>query len=536
MSTIPFLFVLLSIVLTGVMVQTLQKREVQNGEALARTFASSVRTGTLERNETLLDEPFLEALQEPNVVVVAVYFPTGQQLHSRVAEEKDMLDDLRTDLPFSKILAQLETRQQSVLVDVTSIDEAYFYVPIFNKQSGLRTSQNDTSQGESNIDTQLPSETLVGVAEVGISFELVKQTRNQIITFVALMTLIFVGMGSLLLRFIFTKWRAKTSQLEYAYEAERQIELKLRDTLTDLETRNQEIEQTNQELQEAQIMLRNQQAQLVESERLATLGELAGMVAHEINNALSGIGTPTDVIIRTPPLNEELIWDCWENDHEGYRLQSYLDTFREHWANIQEAAEMIQISGARARTVVRDLQGLVGGKSRKFGSVDVKDVLEETLRLQKKRLDLIEITVDADPGTLEVFSTPGQIGQIFMNLLFNAVFALKDKDQPTIAIGIHRVQDGVEIQFADNGCGMPAEIKSRIFEPFFTTKSDNGTGLGLSTVMRIVRDAEGTITVDSEPGCGTIFTIWFPSISNSETELNAEFISYETHNVPGQTE
>jgi len=270
--------------------------------------------------------------------------------------------------------------------------------------------------------------------------------------------------------------------------------------------------------QELEAKVNDRTQQLLESERLATLAGMAGMIAHEINNALSGINGPVEHILKLSPLDTDKIWECWEHDQEGNELSAYLEQRLKELEKVQSAAQLIQLAGVRTRTVVQDLQGLVGKRSLKRGSVDVGEVCRETIRIHQQQLE--HITLREQYGeNLNIISTSGQLGQIFTNLLNNAVHAVEGAEQPTIEISIQPQTsetsgadgiNGVEIRFRDNGYGIPEDVRKKMFEPFFTTKGEKGRGLGMSIILRIVKEHQGTIQVESEIGQGTTFIIWLP--------------------------
>ncbi|RMH71937.1 MAG: GHKL domain-containing protein [Gemmatimonadetes bacterium] len=271
-------------------------------------------------------------------------------------------------------------------------------------------------------------------------------------------------------------------------------------------------------IEKQQEELKQSQAQVVENEKLATLGEMAAMITHEINNAITGINAPLYMIKNAKPLDEEKIWQCWESDQEGTALAEELARFRQEWQMIQEAADLITLADERTRTVISDVSNLIGGKSRKLGDVDLCQVFRETVRLQQRKLDNITLVEKFSADRVVIRGTSGEIGQIFMNLVINAVHALEGRPNPTITVEIKDEPDSVVVRFSDNGCGMPAEVQRRIFEPFYSTKGERGTGLGLSTVFRIVHKYNGNITVESEEGIGTTFILTLPRDSRESEQ------------------
>jgi len=229
--------------------------------------------------------------------------------------------------------------------------------------------------------------------------------------------------------------------------------------------------------------LKQTQAQLVQSTKLAAIGELAANIAHEINNPLTTVLGFASFIAERLPAD---------------------DPTREELGLIQEEA-------SRARDIVRDL--LQFSRQRDFmpEPADVNTVLEQVVGMVKRQGALNAVTVSeaygADLPMVEM-DVP-RIKQVFLNIINNAVYAMKDGGSLTIRSAL----DGttIHVAFEDTGPGIPAEILSRIFDPFFTTKPEvSGTGLGLSVSLGIVQSHGGTIDVKSEIGAGTTFIVTLP--------------------------
>jgi len=229
--------------------------------------------------------------------------------------------------------------------------------------------------------------------------------------------------------------------------------------------------------------LKQTQAQLVQSTKLAAIGELAANIAHEINNPLTTVlGFASFLAERLP---------------EG-------DSMREELGLIQEEA-------SRARDIVRDL--LQFSRQRDFmpEPTDLNTVLDQVIAMVRRHGAFSAIAVkeayapDLPPVEVDV----PQIKQVFLNIVNNAVYAMADGGSLTI----RTKRDGktVRVAFEDTGPGIQPEHRDRLFDPFFTTKPEvSGTGLGLSVSLGIVEKHSGTIEVESEIGTGTTFTVVLP--------------------------
>ena len=236
--------------------------------------------------------------------------------------------------------------------------------------------------------------------------------------------------------------------------------------------------------------LKQTQAQLVQSTKLAAIGELAANIAHEINNPLTTVlGFASFIAERLPPD----------------------DPTREELGLIQEEA-------SRARDIVRDL--LQFSRQRDFmpEPADVNTVLEQVVAMVRRQgaLNVVTVTeIYADDLPMVEMDVP-RIKQVFLNIINNAVYAMKDGGSLTIRTTLGT--STAHIAFEDTGPGIPAEILARIFDPFFTTKPEvSGTGLGLSVSLGIVQSHGGTIDVKSELGTGTTFTVTLPLTHDADT-------------------
>ncbi|HEV8265572.1 MAG TPA: ATP-binding protein [Gemmatimonadales bacterium] len=230
---------------------------------------------------------------------------------------------------------------------------------------------------------------------------------------------------------------------------------------------------------------RRTQAQLHQAEKLAAMGQLVSGVAHEINNPAAIISgfAQTLLLDELPPEQRETIQMIYDEATRIGRITSSLLAF------------------ARA-----------GGKERAF--VDLNDIVRRTFALRSYHLTTLNITVtlDLDPSDPKAWANGAEMQQMLVNLLSNAEQALTTVDtRRAITLRTVAFDDRLRLQVADTGPGMPPDIQGKIFDPFFTTKPEGkGTGLGLSICYGLVHDLGGRIWVESEPGCGAVFTVELP--------------------------
>ncbi|OGP69955.1 MAG: hypothetical protein A2Y80_08655 [Deltaproteobacteria bacterium RBG_13_58_19] len=231
--------------------------------------------------------------------------------------------------------------------------------------------------------------------------------------------------------------------------------------------------------------LEESRTQLVQAEKIASLGRLSAGVAHEINNPLAGILIYAELLAR----------DLAE-DNAG---RKYLEEI------IQQTLRCQQIV---TRLLEFSRQSL--GQKTLF---DLNYTLARCVDLisHQALFHNIEVLQDLDPELPQIIGDPGQLQQVFTNLLLNAADAMLGQGKIIITSRPTPRQDGVILAFADNGPGISPEIREKIFEPFFTTKPPGkGTGLGLSIVYGVMQRHGGSIEVDCPPGSGTTFTIRLP--------------------------
>jgi len=256
------------------------------------------------------------------------------------------------------------------------------------------------------------------------------------------------------------------------------------------------LEQRNAELHDALEKLRRAQDDLVRSEKLASMGRLVAGIAHEINN-------PVNAVINTlAPLEEAIGVLAAGSISEGAPGAA---------ADAQQMLAVVKRGAARSKAIVQALHNYSRGDDQRVHEVVLSRSLDDTLDLLRHRLRNVRVERHVEPG-LRITGYPGQIDQVFMNLITNAAQAIGDRERGgTIHIAAAAHDREVEITISDDGPGIPPEVIPRIFDPFFTTKDvGEGSGLGLSIVHGIVDRHGGRIEVRSRLGEGTTFRIVLP--------------------------
>ncbi len=296
--------------------------------------------------------------------------------------------------------------------------------------------------------------------------------------------------------------------------------------LQELEKAYRELEEKNQRLEQLYRDLKNTQAQLIQSEKMASLGQLMAGIAHELNNPISYIYANLRELENYLHTIQNLLQPLAEDSPVNTTLQQLQERI-EQLKKEEDLpfflrdldtliAESIQGS-LRVKEIVETLRNFSRVDEAERKEVNLHDGLEATLRMLNNEMKG-RIQVHKDYGEIPpVVCNPGQINQVFMNILLNAVQAIRDRGN--IWITTRRKNRGVEITIRDDGVGIPRDKLGKIFDPFFTTKPvGKGTGLGLSISYNIVKAHRGNIEVESEPGKGTTFRIFLPENPAGEGE------------------
>ena len=256
--------------------------------------------------------------------------------------------------------------------------------------------------------------------------------------------------------------------------------------------------------------------QLLQSEKMASIGQLAAGVAHEINNPIgyvnSNLGSLqkyVEALLRLIAAYEKYEADLSQEHAESLQtLKNEIDL-----AYLREDINELMTESLgglqRVKRIVQDLKDFSHVSDSEIQWANVESGLESTLNVVWNELKY-KAEVIKDYGNIpEIECIPSQLNQVFMNLLVNAAQAIPERGE--ITVRTRRVDDRVCIEISDTGTGIPQELMNRIFDPFFTTKPvGTGTGLGLSIAHGIIRKHKGRIEVRSEPGKGTSFQVYLP--------------------------
>jgi signal transduction histidine kinase len=281
----------------------------------------------------------------------------------------------------------------------------------------------------------------------------------------------------------------------------------------------QEKETLEQTVEERTSELKASQAQLIQSEKMASLGELTAGIAHEIQNPLNFVNNFSE-------LNRDLITELKEEIEKGD-----LEEVKLIATDIAANEEKIHHHGKRADAIVKGMLEHSRANKGEQTPTDLNALADEYLRLSyhglraKDKSFNADFRLELDPDLPKVNVVASEIGRVILNLVNNAFYAVHEKAKsgpegynPEVVISSKQTEKGIELSVKDNGNGIPEHIKEKIFQPFFTTKpTGSGTGLGLSLSYDIVKAHGGELRVESKEGqgltggeVGTIFTIQLP--------------------------
>jgi len=287
---------------------------------------------------------------------------------------------------------------------------------------------------------------------------------------------------------------------------------------------NYQKQKANKILEKTLSDLRATQSQLIQSEKMASLGELTAGIAHEIQNPLNFVNNFSDV-------NKELLIEINDEIEKGN-----LNEIKIIAKDVIENEEKINYHGKRADAIVKNMLQHSRSSSGKKEPTDINALADEYLRLayhglrakDKSFNAIMKTDFDESIGKMNII--PHDIGRVILNLINNAFYAVDEKKkhastspasngyEPTVSVSTHKEKDKVEIKVKDNGNGIPQKVLDKIFQPFFTTKpTGQGTGLGLSLSYDIVKAHGGELQVTTKEGEFAEFLIYLPDSPGIKT-------------------
>lgn len=301
-------------------------------------------------------------------------------------------------------------------------------------------------------------------------------------------------------------------KLDRTEKVKRTTAILLEETIQELELKRKAVEESNDALQKSLEELKAAQQQLIQSEKMASLGELTAGIAHEIQNPLNFVNNFSDV-------STELVDEMNEEIDKGN-----LEDAKQIAQDLKNNLEKINHHGKRAGDIVKGMLQHSRTSSGQKELTDINALADEYLRLAYHGLRAKDKTFNAatktdyDESIGLIKIIPQDIGRVVLNLITNAFYAVTERKklavegyEPIVAIRTKKYSDKVEVHVKDNGTGIPQKALDKIFQPFFTTKpTGQGTGLGLSLSYDIVKAHGGELKVETKEGEGSKFIISLP--------------------------
>ncbi len=314
--------------------------------------------------------------------------------------------------------------------------------------------------------------------------------------------------------------QALAREHEALLELNEQLEQRVRQRTLALEGANQQLKQNNLELKQLNQRLESTQNQLLQSEKMASVGQLAAGVAHEINNPIGFVNSNLSTL-------EKYIAGLGSILAAYERIEKQLGpNDLAELAEIKRKTDLPYVLGdmpnllkesqdglARVKIIVQNLRDFSHVDESTWQLANLETCMDSTLNVASNEIKYKAEVVRKYAGLPQVECMPSQVSQVFLNLLVNAAQAIESKGVITIRTGVKDSEVWIEVE--DTGKGIPAENLKKIFDPFFTTKPvGKGTGLGLSVSFGIVQKHNGRIEVDSELGKGTKMRVFLPIKQN----------------------
>ena len=486
----------------------------KRGQALVANLAYNAEYGVIMESESELDDLIKGVARTNDIVYVVITTPDGRIL-------AEVGENLSLDARSQKALGNTGT-------DSDKFKKAYYvakngteFIELAYPVETIRQSFSREKLGAIHSQSEESNTELIGEAKVGMTFsnlnrEITKsQTASILLTFVVVISAIVImtAFVKIIVRPIETlvevTGQISKGDLNKTVDIARSDEIGLlaesfNRMIESLKKSQDEIEEYNRNLEEKIIErtreLEEAQTQLIQSEKMVAIGQLAAGVAHELNNPLGGILGYAQFTLEK--IQNKSAQEITDRDIESYKR--YLKD--------------IEAQSRRCKAIVQNLLKFSRtSQTMEFSDVDINSIVEDTLTFVEHQLMMNQITLkrNLDARLPKIKGNPGQLQQVFTNMIINAMHASRPGSEiilnTRLAPALGEFQGAVEISVVDMGEGISEENLKKIFEPFFTTKEvGKGTGLGLSVSYGIIKEHGGEIRVKSKPGEGTTFTVIIP--------------------------
>jgi len=499
--------------------QRLLHAMVLGADQLSKSITSATWHAMLADNRGAAYQTMQTIAEKQGIDAIRMFNREGQLMFSTDATEVRMSETARSN--FCVSCHQPATRLQSTGVDSR--------VRIATSPQGQRTLNmvtpifNERSCSQAACHAHPGSLRVLGVLEVGLNLDVVDQETAEVRSQVLITTGLQIAFAAALIVLLIRRFVGMPiddliagTKAVSAMELDRPIQIRNRsqelDTLVDsfnvmrerlrtaLAETNQFTERLESKVAERTEQLKSAHQKLLHTDRLASLGQLAASVAHEINNPISGV-------LNLSMLMERIMKDGTVPPGREADFKKYLGR--------------ITAETGRVGRIVSDLLAFSRRSKPQRANADLNKLVQTTVSLVGHKLKLMEVEVELQlaPDLPSVPCDSSQIQQVVLNLVLNAAEATQGKTPRQVRVATAFVPDrgAVELAVEDNGEGIAPENLQKIFDPFFTTKPEGkGVGLGLAVLYGIVQAHEGEIDVKSQPGVGSKFTLTLPLVASEK--------------------
>lgn len=514
------------------------RRELEtSGEAMIRMFSTSVESGILFGSSYEINDA-MKILAPFSNIEYAEVISADNEILATIGEWNDSALTITSQVEVSENTEKNECCDDYYVLNKNDKEFLILQYPVFYLEEELSRENLGLTGGLEASEKTNENAEIIGNVKIVFSLENVNnaiaKARNTaiflsiIISIFAIFILTFFVKLILLpiKRMVDATTLISQGNLDQQISIERNDEIgklaKSFDTMVEsLKLSRSEIENYNKTLEEKiierTIELEDAQSQLIQSEKLGAIGQLAAGVAHELNNPLGGILGYAQFTLEK--LKKKDIETTSQKD---------LNNYTRYLTDIEKQSR-------RCKNIVQNLLRFSrSSKTTEFVEVNINSVIEDTCTFVEHQLHMNQMTLKAnlDENLPSIQANAGQLQQVFTNLIINAMHASKQDTEIEIRTRfsppLGEFDGAVEISCIDNGCGISPENVKKIFEPFFTTKDvGKGTGLGLSVSYGIIKEHGGEFKVESSIGKGTNFTIIIPLqklMENSDT-IDSEYIN-----------
>lgn len=522
---ISFLILFTSVILSGFLIkkqsQLIERELEKRAKSLVKNLAYNSEYGVLIENQQLLANLIKGVLREEDVMYAEIYDKNGKVL-AQLAQKKHYPKKKKIDESVNpNDLNEKGSQGQS---QVTLPDKSDLYELTYP----ITTTKVQMPKEELGVIFDkdlnlLQYQEKIGVAKVGISLHPMRAQIAEMKNIIVLLTCLIVGIAILFTfglvnliikpveKLVQATGRIACGDLSLSVEINRKDELgklafAFNQMTTSLKKSRREIENYSrtleQKVEERTRELKEAQAKLIQTEKMAAVGQLAAGVAHELNNPLGGILGFA-----------QYTYSKMKNKKAQDLTDEEISTYSAYLKDIEQQS-------IRCKKIVQNLLKFSRSSTKvDFEVLSLNAVLDDTLMFVQHQLSMSKVRLkkNLEPSLPKVNGNTGMLQQVFTNIILNALQAMPQGGNLTVSTKITgsfgEGKKGVEVAFTDTGFGIPSESLDKIFEPFFTTKKvGQGTGLGLSVSYGIIKEHKGEIKVKSEVGKGTTFIILLPGV------------------------